>query len=440
MRIMDDNNNILHELFLIVIILIDAFLLYHYYDEFGIIIIISTVVIGLMFIKRKDVITIVNNFLLKTKIIIQRIKSISQTMIPVWKIMLIMLVVLLLVYIVYSRQPIASEISKFALMALSIIFHPVINSVALSTTAPNTSDAITVTVDVTDYAGISSVTANGVSLTPSRGLWVGTIVAIQGTHAVDVIATDMVGQTATDSSRSYSTPNGSTNGSIKHGIEFVLIPAGEFDMGSPQKEAGRDNDEGPVHHVKIATAFYMSKYEITQEQWRNIMGNDPSYFKGDDLPVEQVSWNEAQEFISRLNEKEGVDKFRLPSEAEWEYAARAGTSTRYYFGDDASKLGDYEWFVENSELKTHDVGQKKPNPWGLYDMQGSIWEWVQDMYHDSYNGAPTDGSAWEGNGSHRVTRGGSFDYAAVHLRVANRNDRDPGYRHINTGFRLVMDS
>ncbi len=437
---MDDNNNILHELFLIVIILIDTFLLYHYYDEFGIIIIISTVVIGLIFIKRKEVIKAVNDLLLKIKGIVKKLKSISQTTIPVWKTMLIMLVVLVLVYIVDSRQPIASEVSKFSLMALSIIFHPVINSVALSTTTPNTGDAIMVTADVTDYAGIGSVTANGVALTPSGGLWVGTIVAVQGTHTVDVIATDTMGQTATDSSRSYTAPPGAVN---SVGIEFVLIPAGEFDMGSPQKEAGRDDDEGPVHRVKIANAFNMSKYEITQRQWRDIMGNNPSYFKGDNLPVEQVSWIQVQDFISRLNDKEGINKYRLPSEAEWEYAARAGTYTRYYFGDNASKLGDYEWFIENSGsgcIKTHEVGQKKPNPWGLYDMPGNVWEWVQDVYHDSYNGAPTDGRAWEGNGSHRVTRGGSFDYAVVHLRAANRNDRDPGYRHINTGFRLVMDS
>ena len=223
------------------------------------------------------------------------------------------------------------------------------------------------------------------------------------------------------------------------GMEFVIIPAGEFDMGSSQNEAGRDIDEGPVHHVKIADAFNMSKYEITQKQWHDVMGTYPSYFRGDNLPVEQVSWNEVQEFISRLNEKEGINKYRLPSEAEWEYAARAGTTTRYYFGDDVSKLSDYEWYDVNSERETHEVGQKKPNPWGLYDMHGNVWEWVQDVYHDSYIGSPIDGSPWEGNGSHRVIRGGSFDYYAGHLRAANRNDRDPGYRHYSTGFRLVRD-
>lgn len=237
-------------------------------------------------------------------------------------------------------------------------------------------------------------------------------------------------QSANDTSKSIKSASTSI-------MEFVLIPAGEFNMGSPQNEAGRDDDEGPVHRVKIANAFYMGKYEVTQKQWRDIMGTDPSYFKGDNLPVEQVSWNEVQEFISRLNEKEGIDKYRLPSEAEWEYATRAGTTTRFYFGDDATKLGDYEWYDMNSGRETHEVGQKKPNPWGLYDMQGNVWEWVQDAYHTSYNDAPTDGSAWVGNGTHRVIRGGSFDYYAGHLRSANRNDRDPGYRHYSTGFRLL---
>ncbi len=125
------------------------------------------------------------------------------------------------------------------------------------------------------------------------------------------------------------------------GMEFVQIPADEFDMGSPASEAGRYDDKGPVHHVKLPNAFYMGKYEVTQKQWHDVMGSSPSYFKGDDLPVEQVSWNDAQKFVKKLNEKENTYKYRLPSEAEWEYAARAGTTTRYSFGDDESKLGNY---------------------------------------------------------------------------------------------------
>ena len=223
------------------------------------------------------------------------------------------------------------------------------------------------------------------------------------------------------------------------GIEFVLIPAGEFDMGSPDDEKGRRGAEGPVHRVKISKPFYLGKYPVTQKQWREIMGNNPSYFYGcDDCPVEWVSWNDAQKFIKKLNEKEGTDKYRLPTEAEWEYATRAGTKTRYSFGNDESKLGEYAWYTKNSDVKTHPVGQKEPNPWGLYDMHGNVWEWVQDRWHYDYNGAPTDGSAWEsGSFDSRVTRGGGWYNVARYCRSANRNYYSPDYRKYGLGFRLA---
>ncbi|MFZ3060317.1 MAG: formylglycine-generating enzyme family protein [Candidatus Methanoperedens sp.] len=226
------------------------------------------------------------------------------------------------------------------------------------------------------------------------------------------------------------------------GAEFVLIPAGEFNMGSPANEANRGSDEGPVHRVKISNAFYIGKYEVTQREWKEVMGNNPSYFKGDDLPVETVSWNDVQEFIKKLNEKEGSNKYRLPSEAEWEYAARAGTTTSSSFGDGISKLNDYAWNHANSGDKTHDVGQKKPNPWGLYDIHGNVWEWVQDVYQNSYSGAPIDGSAWEGSGSARVVRGGSWRYFRIawDYRSALRSDNDPDDRYTFIGFRLVRVS
>ncbi len=221
-------------------------------------------------------------------------------------------------------------------------------------------------------------------------------------------------------------------------LEFVLIPAGEFDMGSPLNEAGRSDNEGPVHHVKISKAFYMSKYEITQKQWRDVMGRS---FNGDNLPVETVSWNDGQNFIKKLNDKEGGNKYRLPTEAEWEYAARAGTTSRYFFGDEDSKLGDYAWYNSNSNLKNHDVGQKKPNPWGLYDMYGGVREWVQDEYHGNYTGAPTDGSSWEsGSDSDRVVRGGTCGTSAKYCRSAFRYYYDPGRDwNMGLGFRLVRD-
>ncbi len=221
------------------------------------------------------------------------------------------------------------------------------------------------------------------------------------------------------------------------GMEFVLIPAGEFDM-SKSNESGRS--EGPVHRVIISNGFYMGKFEVTQKQWRDMMETNPSKFKGDNRPVEQVSWTDAQEFIKKLNENEGTNKYRLPSEAEWEYAARAGTKTRYSFGDDESMFGDYAWYYSNSGGKTHEVGQKKPNPWGLYDMHGNVWEWVQDTWHGNYNGAPTDGSAWEKDGSDRVARGGSWRGNARSCRSAFRDDGDPGDRITSLGFRLLRIS
>ena len=246
------------------------------------------------------------------------------------------------------------------------------------------------------------------------------------------------------------------------GMKFTLIPAGEFDTGSPPDEEGRLDNESPVHHVKISKPFYLGIHPVTQKEWKAVMGNNPSHFKGDDLPVEQVSWNDVQEFIKNLNKKENTNKYRLPSEAEWEYAARAGTKSRYFFGDDDSELGEYAWYAENSGSrppkkgdyfgydqkdwtenkwngKTHPVGQKKPNKWGLYDMHGNVWEWVQDVYHDNYKGAPDDGSAWEGDGSDRVARGGGWYGSARNCRSANRNGGDPGDRRGVLGFRLLRD-
>lgn len=221
----------------------------------------------------------------------------------------------------------------------------------------------------------------------------------------------------------------------KKKLEFVLIPTGEFDMGSSANE-DRWNREGPVHSVKISNAFYLGKYEVTQKQWRDVMGTNPSYFKGDNLPVENVSWNDVQDFIKKLNEKENTSKYRLPSEAEWEYAARAGTTTRFSFGDDESIFADYAWYKENSGRKIHDVGQKKPNPWGLYDMHGNVWEWVQDNWHGNYKGAPTDGSSWEG-GLSRVIRGGFMFHNARGCRSAIRFSFVPGDRIRGVGFRLL---
>ena len=217
-------------------------------------------------------------------------------------------------------------------------------------------------------------------------------------------------------------------------MKFALIPEGKFVMGSEEFEWSK-----PVHNVKIQTPFYLGMYPVTQREWKAIMGNNPSEFNGNDLPVESVSWNEVQDFIKKLNEKEGTNKYRLPTEAEWEYATRAGTTTRYSFGDDDSKLGEYAWFYEKSVDKTHPVGKKEANPWGLYDVHGNVWEWVQDTWHDTYNGAPDDGSAWrDGVSADRVVRGGGwFIFARYDCRSARRHVQGDRIRFL--GFRLLQE-
>jgi Uncharacterized conserved protein len=222
------------------------------------------------------------------------------------------------------------------------------------------------------------------------------------------------------------------------GMNFVLIPPGEFYMGSPSEEKDRSDSEYPVHKVTIQNSFYLGKSTVTQSQWKQIMGNNPSHFKGEDRPIETVSWEDAQKFIAKLNEKEKTDKYHLPSEAEWEYACRAGTQTRYFFGDDESKLKEHAWYAGNSGGKTHIIGQKKPNPWRLYDMNGNVWEWVQDKWHEDYNGAPFDGTSWEEENSFdRVSRGGSWYCNPKFCRSAGRFRRKPESRFGNLGFRLL---
>ncbi len=165
------------------------------------------------------------------------------------------------------------------------------------------------------------------------------------------------------------------------GMEFVLIPAGSFMMGSPDTDVEASPDERPAHCVMITQPFYLGKYEVTQGEWAAVMGNNPSHFKGDpNRPVENVSWHDVQRFMEKLNEREGGATYRLPTEAEWEYAARAGTKgTRYH-----KNIDEIAWYVENSTRETHAVGQKVPNAWGLYDMLGNVFEWVQDWYAKEY--------------------------------------------------------
>ncbi len=211
------------------------------------------------------------------------------------------------------------------------------------------------------------------------------------------------------------------------GMEMVHVPAGSFMMGG-----GTDDYEKPVHQVTIGEGFYMGRYEVTQGQWQAVMGNNPSNFKGDNLPVEQVSWNDVQEFLYKLNKRGDGFTYRLPTEAEWEYACRAGTT-----GDYAGPINLMGWYRSNSGGQTHAVGQKEPNAFGLYDMHGNVWEWCEDWYHKNYNGAPGDGSAWESGGEQkdRVLRDGSWSTYAFILRSANRD-----YGGSHEGFRVVAIS
>ena len=225
-------------------------------------------------------------------------------------------------------------------------------------------------------------------------------------------------------------------------LEMVTIPAGSFTMGSDESDY---DDEKPQHQVKLQE-FYLGKYPVTQEQYQAIMGNNPSKFKDNPKnPVELVSWDDAQEFCQKLNQKTGK-KYRLPTEAEWEYACRAGTQTRYYFGDDEKQLGEYAWFDKNSDSKTHPVGQKKPNNWGLHDMSGNVWEWCEDPWHDSYANKPEDiknngNSIWsDSNESRHILRGGSWGSDSGDCRSALRLGYGADGRGNGLGFRLVLCS
>ena len=226
--------------------------------------------------------------------------------------------------------------------------------------------------------------------------------------------------------------------------EMVVIPAGSFLMGSKSAflfgSDGKNPEEKPQHLVKVPS-FLMGKTEVTQGQWKSVMGSNPSSFKecGDNCPVENVSWNDAQEFIQKLNQLTGQN-YRLPSEAEWEYVARAGTITEWSFGNDEFKAGNYAWHSGNGASQTHGVGQKIPNAFGLYDMHGNVWEWVEDCWHDTYSDAPNGGSAWTtgcSDKSRRVLRGGSWDNDPEFLRSAYRIKGYPGSRDFSNGFRLA---
>jgi formylglycine-generating enzyme required for sulfatase activity len=223
------------------------------------------------------------------------------------------------------------------------------------------------------------------------------------------------------------------------GMHFVLIPDGTFMMGSGIAEEG-DEDERPQHQVTLSQPFYLQTTPVTQGQWQRLMGGNPSLFQecGEDCPVENVSWDDAQDFIRKLNQVEKTDKYRLPTEAEWEYACRAGSTQSYCFGDGNAELWQYAWYADNSQKSTHPVGRLKPNAWGLYDMHGNVYEWCQDWYEDYPPGPVTDPRG-PSSGEYRLLRGGSWDGEAGDVRSAYRHRLTPRYRYGHEGLRVARD-
>jgi formylglycine-generating enzyme required for sulfatase activity len=238
-------------------------------------------------------------------------------------------------------------------------------------------------------------------------------------------------------------PQAQINKAIKPGATFkdcnecpemVVIPAGRFLMGSA--EGGEDNEK-PQHFVQIQS-FALGKYEITQEGWVAVIGTNPSFFKGRKLPVENISWDDAQKFIELLSQKTGK-KYRLPSEAEWEYAARGGSLTKYHWGDDDSELGKYVW--GKFKDRTNTVGMLSPNQFGLYDMIGNVSEWTEDCWNANYNDAPLNGTAWrDGYCKRRMVRGGAWLFGPEVMRPAFRRWERAVARSSHIGIRVARSN
>ena len=225
---------------------------------------------------------------------------------------------------------------------------------------------------------------------------------------------------------------------VKDGIciEMVKVEGGTFMMGATSEMKNPNSNEKPVHQVTLTNDYYMGKYEVTQALWQAVMGSNPSEYKGDNLPVETVSWNDCQKFISKLNSLTGR-MFRLPTEAEWEYAARGGKESRGYQYSGSSNISDVAWYDENSGSKTHPVGTKQANELGIYDMTGNVWEWCSDWY-SSYSSSSQTNPTGSDSGSARVSRGGGWNCNASYCRLSVRFYYTPDFRLDILGLRLAL--
>ena len=223
-----------------------------------------------------------------------------------------------------------------------------------------------------------------------------------------------------------------------NGVSFtmVFVEGGTFTMGATSEQGDdADYDEKPTHSVTLSD-YYIGETEVTQALWKAVMGSNPSYFEGDNLPVEQVSYNDVKEFITKLNQKTGKT-FRLPTEAEWEYAARGGKKSKGYKYSGSNNIDDVAWYYENSNNKTHPVKTKRPNELGIYDMSGNVWEWCSDNY-GAYSSSSQTNPTGPSSGSYRVYRGGSWYFNARGCRVSHRSGFNPSSRFNSLGFRLAL--
>ena len=269
------------------------------------------------------------------------------------------------------------------------------------------------------------------------GAFTSTITDLTGntTYYIRAYATTSEG-TVYGETRTFETNNPNTFTVNGVSFEMVYVEGGSFDMGATSEQGSDAYDwEKPVHRVTLSD-YYIGKYEVTQELWEAVMGSNPSYFIGAQNPVEYVSWNDCQEFVSRLNSLTGRT-FRLPTEAEWEYAARGGNKSLHYKYSGSGNIGNVAWYYDNSGSSTHAVGTKSPNELGIYDMSGNVYEWCSDWYGGYSAGAQTNPQG-PSSGSNRVLRGGGWYFNARYCRVSYRNGYDPDYSNNSSGLRLVL--